>query len=570
MSGIMKAPTVLAPEQQKDKWQELLAFWCWFPDLFLDACTPKDPETGQKIGIELDPSQRMFMRSMFRFERTYHCYSRGWGKTMVELLTNYTKCVLVPNTQIFLTSSTMKLAANLIKQKHAEVLRFYPFLEGEIEKASLRENGAYIIFKNGSRIDTLPNSQDAKGNRGNQICSEESALLTKAVFDDAIEPIVSEPYKNQRTQKRHPYIVNGLHFITTTYYVSTDAYRQNLNYAQEMIDLDGSAIFGASWRLPIAFGRGRREADVLKIKTRVSPLFWLTNYEERWIGGSSNSLVDTMTLIKSRTLENPEIESDGKNEYYMGVDVARSEDDGNNQTSIVVVKTLRDGNNRVVKFQVVFLTNIKGTMQMQEQAVMIKRIARKFNIKCCVVDVNGLGVGLNDFLINSTFDTDNNAVYESWEHVDYKEKLSKDPTARRCYYPLKAQGINHNIIVNFQTLFGSDMVQLLKSVDQSEYELTGDSLECKEFSYIHTDLLIEELINLVAVPNSADSKKLTVKRQTKKFDKDRYSALAYALYYIVTFDNGGTYNLDDDSSDSELAALFKNTFSQPKIRPRGR
>jgi hypothetical protein len=114
------------------------------------------------------------------------------------------------------------------------------------------------------------------------------------------------------------------------------------------------------------------------------------------------------------------------------------------------------------------------------------------------------------------------------------------------------------------------MVQLLKSVDQSEYELTGDSLECKEFSYIHTDLLIEELINLVAIPNSADSKKLTVKRQTKKFDKDRYSALAYTLYYIVTFDNGGTYNLDDDSSDSELAALFRNTFSQPKIRPRGR
>lgn len=486
---------------------------------------------------------------------------------MVELLANYTKCVLVPNTQIFLTSSTMKLASNLIKQKHAEVLRFFPFFVDEIEKSSIKENGAYILFKNGSRIDTLPNSEDAKGNRGHQICSEESALLSKAVFDNAIEPIVSEPYKNQRTQGQHPYIVNGLHFITTTYFVSTDAYRHNLDYTKEMLDLQGTIIFGASWRLPIAFGRGRRESEVLKIKNRVSPLFWLTNYEERWIGGSSDSLVDAQVLIKSRTLETAELESDGSSDYYMGVDVARSEDDGNNQTSIVVVKAVRGANNRVVKFQVVFLMNIKGTMQIQEQTVIVKRLAKRFNIKCCVLDANGLGAGFNDQFINSTFDIENNMVYESWEHVDYKEKLSRDPMAKRCYFPMKAQGKNHEIIINFQTLFNSDMVQLLKEVDQNEYELSGDSLTCKEFSFIHTDLLIEELINLKAVPTSEDSRKLTVKRQTKKYDKDRYSALAYVLYYICVYDNGGTYEAENvNEVDMELMNFLQGAFSMPRIR----
>ena len=52
------------------------------PDLFLDSVTPRDPETGERIGITLDPAQRMFMRTLFRFERSYHCYSRGWGKTL--------------------------------------------------------------------------------------------------------------------------------------------------------------------------------------------------------------------------------------------------------------------------------------------------------------------------------------------------------------------------------------------------------------------------------------------------------------------------------------------------------
>lgn len=537
------------------------------PDLFLDSVTPRDPETGERIGITLDPAQRMFMRTLFRFERSYHCYSRGWGKTLIELLANYTKCVLVPNTQIFLTSSTMKLASNLIKQKHAEVLRFYPFFKEEIEKYSAKENGAYVLFKNGSRIDTLPNSEDAKGNRGHQICSEESALLSKAVFDNAIEPIVSEPYKNQKTQGQHPYIVNGLHFITTTYYVSTDAYRQNLDYCKEMLDLQGTMIYGASWRLPIAFSRGRRASEVEKIKSRVSPLFWQTNYEERWIGGSSDSLIDAGTLIKSRNLELPELECDNEHEYYMGVDVARSEDDGNNQTSVVVVKVIRGANKRAIKFQLVFIMNIKGTMQIQEQTVMVKRIAKRFNVKCCVLDANGLGTGFNDQFINSTFDVENNVVYDSWEHVDYKEKLSRDPMAKRCYFPLKAQGKNHEIIVNFQTLFNSDMVQLLKEVDQNEYELTGDSLSCKEFSYIHTDLLIAELINLKAVPASEDSRKLTVKRQTKKYDKDRYSALAYVLYYISMYDNGGEYIIEnDDEVDAELMKFAYGTFSAPRIR----
>ena len=72
-------------------------------------------------------------------------------------------------------------------------------------------------------------------------------------------------------------------------------------------------------------------------------------------------------------------------------------------------------------------------------------------------------------------------------------------------------------------------------------------MSCKEFSYIHTDLLIAELINLKAVPASEDSRKLTVKRQTKKYDKDRYSALAYVLYYISMYDNGGEYIVEEDN-----------------------
>lgn len=67
-------PIKLTKDEQIDMWSDMLAFFYFYPDLFLDATRPIDPETGEKLGISLDFSQRMFLRSLFRMEQTYHCY----------------------------------------------------------------------------------------------------------------------------------------------------------------------------------------------------------------------------------------------------------------------------------------------------------------------------------------------------------------------------------------------------------------------------------------------------------------------------------------------------------------
>lgn len=71
---ISQNPVKLTRDKQIDMWSNMLAFFMWYPDLFLDACRPKDPETGELLGISLDFSQRMFLRSLFRMEQSYHCY----------------------------------------------------------------------------------------------------------------------------------------------------------------------------------------------------------------------------------------------------------------------------------------------------------------------------------------------------------------------------------------------------------------------------------------------------------------------------------------------------------------
>jgi ribonucleoside-diphosphate reductase alpha chain len=53
--------------------------------------------------------------------------------------------------------------------------------------------------------------------------------------------------------------------------------------------------------------------------------------------------------------------------------------------------------------------------------------------------------------------------------------------------------------------------------------------------YVQTDYLIEEVANLKL--KQLSSGKYTVEQATKRVDKDRYSSLAYALWYIENYEN---------------------------------
>ena len=559
-------PVKLTRDEQINMWSDMLAFFMWYPDLFLDACRPKDPETGELLGISLDFSQRMFLRSLFRMEQSYHCYPRGWGKTLVEILATYVKAILIPNYTQFMTAQSLKHASDLFKQKHAEVIKFFPFIENEFAKEpSIKEGRVEIYFKNGSLIGILPNTNDAKGSRANCITSEESALMNKEVFDDAIEPIVSEPYPNQRKQSQNnPFVINGLHFITTTYFASLDAFQHNKDVMEGMVNLQGQVAFGASWRLPVAFKRGRRAEEYISIKSRVSPLAWETNYESRWVGGAQNCLIPIHMLMDMRQIEEPELFGDGEHDYYMGIDVARSDNPDQCFTSIEVLKVYRDKYNAVKQIDVIYLTNVKGTYDFETQAVIIKKLQRNFQAKAVVLDANGVGMGLGDMLLKRTTDPKTGITYPAFDHVNWKDRKSNDPTAIRCLYNLKAQGINEKIIATFITTMQS-IVRLLVNKDLVAMNLSDDIFSCKELCYVQTDMLIEEINNLKTVETGV-FKKLTVETISSKWKKDRYSALAYVLYYLITEDNLGQYEAEEEETDPELLRMLRGTFSAPRIR----
>lgn len=158
-------------------------------------------------------------------------------------------------------------------------------------------------------------------------------------------------------------------------------------------------------------------------------------------------------------------------------------------------------------------------------------------------------VGLVDELLKEQFDPITNESLGCWNTMN-TEQEPEIAYADECLYALKSQQINHDIIVNFTSYIESEKLKLLEKRQDNNYDLNDDDYVKQEvLPFVQTDMLLEEIANLKLVMNDRNTK-LSIERMTRKVDKDRYSALAYGLYYIKLYEeNDFIMNTDEDAGD---------------------
>lgn len=534
------------------KWTELCAFLRWMPDVFYDMIRP---ETG---GIKLDLYQRVMMRVLSRFQNNYFCIPRGGSKTLTQIMVAYHTAVCHPNITIAITASTKESAVKIWKEKHDEILRFYPTMRDEIKSENFSKDAGRVEFANGAIIDNLANAQQSKGLRRRRGSLEESALIDKDLYEDAIEPIFNIP-RTTATGDIDPTELNGqINRFSTSGYKNSDEYEKILTMVKEMGDLKGVYVFGSDWRIPIHFGRQKistinkaRQGNVTRFKQ---------NYLCEWIGASDGALINISKLIKARTIKLPELscpkDKRGNlelNEYIIGVDVARSSSDSNNKSAIVVLKIIRNAQGIIRQIQLVNITCPPNGLNYKEQALIVKRIFYKYGgnldinksrVKAVVIDANTIGQGLVEQLMEDTTDPETNDELGCWDTINTNDK----PAVRNApplIYALKSQGINGDIIRTFIDYVESNKLKLLSSFNDMKDKIPKDMDRIEaEQPTLHTQFLIDEVSNLRLKKTQTT---ITVEQVVKKIDKDRYSALCYALYYISLFlEKSVAEELDDE------------------------
>ena len=505
----------------------------WYPDRFVELFK------SEESNMQLHYDQRIFMRCDIRFQSMYGVFSRGYAKTYTEVLDDFIVAILNPNITLSVTAQTRENAAALLQDKTNEILTHYPLLENEIEYKRFSKNDAIIKLKNGATITNLANAQTSKGRRRHRIKIEESALLNNALFEDALAPIVEVP----RTTSGSLALVDPeemnfqIHFFTTSGYRGSDEFARSVRMVNGMRNLTGDIVLGSSWRLPCYYGRGSSKTQILKKKRNSNPIFFAQNYEQKWVGCADNALVDVNKLMATRTLEEPILEAQREtDEYYIGVDVARSENTNNNQSAIVVIKVIRNPvNKRVAELQVVNVLGVTNKMNFKNQACMIKKLKNQYHAKMVIVDGNGLGSGLVDQLLLDSYDEITGNYIGCFDTINTDNK-PENPNAEKCLFDMKAQGYQTKVVSYFINAVDSGMLKML--IRKQEQDFTDKEREFYDrnvLPFVNTELLFMEIANLKLKVMAGNN--LTVEKVVKKIDKDKFSALSYCIFYILEFMN---------------------------------
>lgn len=469
----------------------------------------------------------------------YGCFPRGYGKTWCEVLSLMIIAITHPNITLSITAQTRENSVKIFKDKYTEIVRQYPFFKNEILKDSFTKNDGEVLFKNGARIDSLANSQSSKGLRRNRINIEEAALLNNELYEDALKPIVEVPrICVGKLALVNPEELNQqIHYFTTPGWRNSDEYDRNIKMIQNMLDLKGQIVLGSDWMLACWYGRGSTKSQILEKKRSMSTIAFGQNYGGKWTGSTTGALVNINNLMKCRVLEKAELHCvDDKYEYYIGVDVARSEHTGNNQSSLVVAKVIRDKlTNRINNVDIVNIINIPNILNFTNQAAIVKKAKKAYNAKMVVVDGNVIGSGLVDELLKPTYDPITREPLGCWDTINTDNK-PEIQGSEKCVYDLKSQGIQTRILTVFIDMVDSGKLRLLENKIDVVSNMEEKEVRSEVLPFIQTDLLIEEISNL-KLESTNNNRALTIKKVVRKIDKDRFSALSYLLWYITEYES---------------------------------
>ena len=543
-------------EKDLELLRELVAYWRWYPDFFIDYLCSLNPNNT----FQFYYTQRMYLRAAMRYKTVYCTYPRGWSKSFLAVLCLVIKCILFPNSDIFVVSDVKSQSASILSSKINELCRLIPALEREIIWENKRgSSGGKTIntkdtvvyqFKNGSRLMNIALAEGTRGQRHQAGLMEEAATLDQELLNSVIIPTLVIRRNIYGVTDPDEVLNQSQIFITSAGYKGTYAYDKLIQTICESVARPDSAIvLGGTWRLPVYEGLQPRDfLQRLKMDNSYNEASFEREFESVWSGSVEGAFFDLDKINKKRVLQLPEWAPNGRNNpktyYLLGVDVGRLSD----LTEVVVIKVAPDVTG-VPKKEVVNLFSIEGE-NFIAQSREIKKIFKQFDCKVAVVDGNGIGGGLVDLLVTDQEDPDTGELLPTFGVVNddddkYRNFITEN-TVPNAMYIMKANApLNTEMFAYCRSQLNSGKLELLIDENLAKNKLESQSQSQrmsarKRAEYLQpftmTSILIEQMLNLVENP---DNMNIILKQNNKKIKKDKFSALIYGMYWCKLEEDKG-------------------------------
>lgn len=307
-------------------------------------------------------------------------------------------------------------------------------------------------------------------------------------------------------------------------------------------------VMGGTWRIPVLVKLLDKSflQDLQKDGTYNEASFD-REYESRWSGTVEDAFFNGEVYDKNRTLQKPEYEYSGHSTltsyYVLSMDVGRKGCD----SVVCAFKVTPQTMGAAVKSLVNIYTFTDE--HFEDQAIKIKRLYYKYKARRLVIDGNGLGIGLLDYMVKSQNDplTGNTlpdfGIYNDDE--GYYKKYKTTVTETDAIYIIKANApINTEAHANMQTQLQANKVKFLIDERVAKQKLlntkVGQKMTPEERAeylrpFTLTSILKEEMLNL---RQENEGLNIILKPFNKTIHKDKFSAAEYGLYYIKKEEEG--------------------------------
>lgn len=523
-----------------------VAFWREYPDLFVDFMVrgTQEPKEGE---FNFYFYQRVFLRCVMRYQYVYAVFPRAYSKSFLSVMALMVRCILYPGVHLFVTSGGKEQGASILHDKVSEICELIPSFKREIDwgrgKTLEGKDKVRYIFKNGSVLDNLAARESTRGQRRHGGLMEECVGIDDEILREVIIPVmaISRRAKDGTTNEKEP-VNKSQVYITTAGYKGTYPYDRLIGFLVRMITQpDRCIILGGTWRTPVGVGlQSKTFITDQKNEGTYNEASFEREYESKWSGTVEDAYFNGEHFDRNRKLLQPEYEHSGRSSsgsyYIISVDVGRKGCD----SVATIFKVIPQSQGAAIKSLVNIVTMTDE--HMEDQAIKIKKMYYKYNARKLVIDGNGIGIGLIDYMIKSQVDENGDFLPDFGIENDEDGYYKKYRTANTEYdaiYIIKANApINTECHSIAQTTLSSGKIRFL--IDEKiarEKLLTtvkGQKMTPEERAeylkpFTLTSILKEEMLNL---REENEGINIILKQANRGIKKDKFSSFEYGLYYI--------------------------------------
>lgn len=535
-------------EKQIPALTKAFSFYREYPDIFVYVlCGESNPEK-----FELFFYQRVFLRAAMRHRYAYATFPRAYSKSFLSILVLMLRCILYPGSKLFITTGGKEQAAGIAREKVEELCKLIPGLKNEIDwrpgKTIASKDMVSYRFKNDSNLDIIAARQSSRGKRKHGGLIEECILVDGTLLNEVIIPTMNVSRRLPDGSYDDREVLNKSQiYVTTAGWKNSFAYEKLITLLiQQIIEPEEAIVLGGSWRIPVMEGLlSKTFIKDLKMDGTYNDASFAREYESEWSGDAENAFFSAEKFDKYRVLLQPEYEYSARNNrngyYIIGVDVGRYKC----TTEATIIKVNPQLQGAGLKSLVNIYTY--DAEDFEEQAINLKKLYYKYKAQQLIIDANGLGAGLIDFMTKTQVDPDTGE-----DLIPFGVSGGTTQDATEPYKKIRGTGVEENAMflmrananINteahtyVQTQMYSGKIRFLVDENQAKVKLMslkkGQQMNADERAdylrpFVATTILREQTLNLI---QDNEGINIILKQSSRSIKKDKFSAFEYALYYI--------------------------------------